>query len=217
MLWASTIAPMAPLQHGEQARFAITLGGVALTARFPAMALPRFIARHMPSPRRRRPWCAHKPFAREPGESLSPPVVAGMLSGRPEAVADDECDGEVGAARGSDESGRTKRPRPLRTPPRFNERTEPVTIGNVRADAPRSTPPRDDANRSARNAVLWTPAIERYERSAFRIFAASWSRRTRCSAASGSASICSDRLRSRALPSSSRSNARRRSPSLAVA
>jgi hypothetical protein len=27
----------------EQARFAITLGGVALTARFPAMALPRFI------------------------------------------------------------------------------------------------------------------------------------------------------------------------------
>src|SRR5207342_616174 len=37
--------------------------------------------------------------------SLSPPVVAGTLSGRPEAVADDECDGEVGPARGSEEAG----------------------------------------------------------------------------------------------------------------
>jgi hypothetical protein len=30
--------------------------------------------------------------------------VAGTLSGRPEAVADDECDGEVGPARGSEEA-----------------------------------------------------------------------------------------------------------------
>src|SRR6202048_4582796 len=34
----------------------------------------------------------------------SPPVVAGTLSGRPEAVADDECDGEVGPARSSEEA-----------------------------------------------------------------------------------------------------------------
>jgi hypothetical protein len=55
------------------------------------------IARHMPTPRRRRPWHAQKPFAREPGDlQQSPPVAAGTLSGRPEAVADDECDGEVG-------------------------------------------------------------------------------------------------------------------------
>ena len=33
--------------------------------------------------------------------SPSPPVVAGTLSGRPEAVADDECEGEVGPARSS--------------------------------------------------------------------------------------------------------------------
>jgi hypothetical protein len=34
----------------------------------------------------------------------SPPVVAGTLSGRPEAVADDERDGEVGPARSSGEA-----------------------------------------------------------------------------------------------------------------
>ena len=34
----------------------------------------------------------------------SPSVVAGTLSGRPEAVADDECDGEVGPARSSEEA-----------------------------------------------------------------------------------------------------------------
>ena len=58
------------------------------------------IARHDASPRRRRPWHAQKPFVREPGRSLllSPPVVAGTASGRPEAVADDERDGEVGPA-----------------------------------------------------------------------------------------------------------------------
>src|ERR1700731_5167301 len=33
-----------------------------------------------------------------------PPVVAGTLSGRPEAVADDECNGEVGPARSSEEA-----------------------------------------------------------------------------------------------------------------
>src|SRR6476660_8992671 len=36
--------------------------------------------------------------------SPSPPVVAGTLSGRPEAVADDESGGEVGPARGSEEA-----------------------------------------------------------------------------------------------------------------
>src|SRR5271169_5935300 len=56
----------------------------------------------------RRPWdlaCAEA-FCTGTGRSPSPspPVVAGTLSGRPEAVADDECDGEVGPARSSEEA-----------------------------------------------------------------------------------------------------------------
>src|SRR5271157_4190669 len=54
-----------------------------------------------------RIWHAQKPFCTGTGRSPSPspPVVAGTLSGRPEAVADDERDGEVGPARGSVEGG----------------------------------------------------------------------------------------------------------------
>src|SRR5271166_804135 len=64
------------------------------------------IARHMLAPRRRRPWHAQKPFAREPGGLHRRPrqSLAGTLSGRPEAVADDECNGEVGPAHSSAEA-----------------------------------------------------------------------------------------------------------------
>ena len=53
------------------------------------------------TPRRRRPWHAQKPSAREPGDLHRRPrqSVAGTASGRPEAVADDEREGEVGPAR----------------------------------------------------------------------------------------------------------------------
>ena len=50
------------------------------------------IARRLPTPRRRRPWHAHKPSAREPGDLHRRPRQPwpGPLSGRPEAVADNE-------------------------------------------------------------------------------------------------------------------------------
>jgi hypothetical protein len=62
------------------------------------------IARHMPTPRRTLA-CAEA-FCTGTGRSPSPspPVVVGTLSGRPEAVADDEREGEVGPARSSEEA-----------------------------------------------------------------------------------------------------------------
>src|SRR6476620_3875962 len=75
-----------------------------------------------PSNRRRDGQCRHRKTRASPASSqtlacaeafcpgtgrspsLSPPVVAGTASGRPEAVADDEREGEVGPARSSREA-----------------------------------------------------------------------------------------------------------------
>src|SRR5262245_59216950 len=75
-----------------------------------------------PSNRRRDGQCRHRKTRASPASSqtlacaeafrlgtgrsplLSPPVVAGTASGRPEAVADDEREGEVGSARSSREA-----------------------------------------------------------------------------------------------------------------
>src|ERR1700758_2283248 len=76
------------------------------------MAVSRVCGCNLTLPERRSPstphgiWHAQKPFAWEPGDLHRRPrqSLAGTLSGRPEAVADNECDGEVGPARSSEEA-----------------------------------------------------------------------------------------------------------------
>src|SRR5262245_6564186 len=63
-------------------------------------------ARCPSTPRRRRPWHAHKPFAREPGDLYRRPASRGWeVDGKAGAIAANECDGEVGLAHGSGEAG----------------------------------------------------------------------------------------------------------------
>jgi hypothetical protein len=63
------------------------------------------IARHRSAPRRRRPWHALTPPAREPGYLWTVLAeFAGTAPGRPEAEADDERTGEIGLAHRSGEA-----------------------------------------------------------------------------------------------------------------
>ena len=54
------------------------------------------IARHTPTPRRRRPWHAQKPFARQPGALHRRPRQSwpGRCREGRRLIADDECEGE---------------------------------------------------------------------------------------------------------------------------